>query len=64
MIEPSELLIDGKWVPGEGGTRVNTSPFSGEAIAEITLAGPRQVEAATAAARASFRSYRRVPAHF
>jgi acyl-CoA reductase-like NAD-dependent aldehyde dehydrogenase len=63
MIEPSRLLIDGKWVPGEGGTRVNTSPFSGEAIGEITLAGPRQVEAATAAARASFRSYRRVRAH-
>ncbi len=63
MTEPSSLLINGKWVAGEGGTQVNTSPFSGEAIAEITLASPRQVEAAVTAARAALHTYRRVPAH-
>lgn len=63
MTEPSNLLINGKWVAGEGGTRVNANPFSGEAVAEIGLASQRQVQAAIRAARAAFISHRRVPAH-
>ncbi|MBM4444565.1 MAG: aldehyde dehydrogenase family protein [Chloroflexi bacterium] len=63
MREPSQLLINGQLVPGEGGTRVNASPFGGEAVAEVALASPVQVEAALSAARTAFQSYRRVPAH-
>ncbi len=63
MAEPSKLLIDGKWVPGEDGTRVNASPFSGEPTAEITLASRGQLQAALTAARTTFPGYRRVPGH-
>ena len=61
MIEQSRLLINGEWISGEGGVQVNTSPYSGEAIAEVTLASGQQAEAATKAAREAFRNYRRFP---
>lgn len=61
MIEQSRLLVNGKWISGEGGVQVNTSPYSGEAIAEVTLASVQQAEAATKAAREAFRNYRRFP---
>ncbi len=62
-MQESQLLIDGEWVPGDGGTQINPDPYSGEAIARVSLAGPRQAEEAVQAARAAFPTYRHIPAH-
>jgi acyl-CoA reductase-like NAD-dependent aldehyde dehydrogenase len=62
-MQDSELLIDGSLLPGEGGTQVNSNPYSGEAIARVSLASPRQMEEAIGAAQAAFRGWKKVPAH-
>jgi succinate-semialdehyde dehydrogenase/glutarate-semialdehyde dehydrogenase len=47
------LLIDGVWIPTrDGRTAQASSPSSGEAIATVAMAGPADVDAAVAAARA------------
>ena len=61
MIEQSRLLINGEWISGEGGVQVNSSPYSGEAIAEVTLASVQQAQAAPEAGREAFRDYMRFP---
>jgi acyl-CoA reductase-like NAD-dependent aldehyde dehydrogenase len=62
-MQQSQLLMNGKWVPGEGGTQITSNPYSGEAIARVSLASPRQTGEAVQAARVAFRDWRRVPAH-
>ncbi len=59
-----QLLIAGKWVDAEGGTRVKHSVRDGRALAEIGQASREQVEAAIEAAYSAFKSsYRRSPAY-
>ena len=49
------LFIDGRWRDTVDGTVFKTvSPSSEEVLAEVTAAGPRDVDAAVAAARAAF----------
>lgn len=57
------LLIGGRRVPGEGGAHITFNPYSGEAVARLSLASPRQVQEAVRASRDAFAGYRRVPAH-
>jgi acyl-CoA reductase-like NAD-dependent aldehyde dehydrogenase len=48
------LLIDGAWVPArDGRTAQASSPSTGEVIATVAMAGPADVDAAVAAARAA-----------
>ncbi|GGG30067.1 aldehyde dehydrogenase [Rhodococcoides trifolii] len=50
-----QLLIDGKWVdPIEGGTIASYDPSTGELLANLAAAGPKDVEAAVQAARRAF----------
>ncbi|MDM7999756.1 MAG: aldehyde dehydrogenase family protein [Dehalococcoidia bacterium] len=62
-MEECRLLIDGRWVSGSGGTHVTCNPYSGEAVARVLLGSPQQVGEAVEAARAAFRTWKRVPAH-
>ena len=44
---------------GSGGTRTHIHPVSGEALCEVPLAGPAEVEAAVAKAEAAREGWRR-----
>ena len=48
------LYIGGGWRPGAAGTALATSPSSGETFASVAVAGPRDVDAAVAAAAAAW----------
>jgi aminobutyraldehyde dehydrogenase len=50
----TRLLINGKFVAGEGNSEDIVNPASGECIAQINEASPDQVQAAVAAADAAF----------
>lgn len=50
---PVDLLIDGEWRPAAGGATLSVeSPSTGTEIARVAAAGPADVDAAVAAARA------------
>jgi phenylacetaldehyde dehydrogenase len=52
---PARLLIDGEWTtPPTGETFSTYDPGTGEAIAEVALAGPPEADLAVAAARRAF----------
>lgn len=51
VVPESRMLIDGKWVKGDAGTRAVINPSTGEAFAEVPEASPEQALQAIAAAR-------------
>jgi phenylacetaldehyde dehydrogenase len=52
---PARLLIDGEWTtPSTGETFSTYDPGTGQAIAEVALAGPPEADLAVAAARRAF----------
>lgn len=58
------LQIDGKWTSGSGGTAEVLNPADGSVVEVVDQAGPGDVEAAVAAARAAFddpRGWRATP---
>ena len=48
------LYIDGKWTAGSGGSADVLNPFDGSVVEAVDQAGPDDVAAAVAAARAAF----------
>ena len=48
------LYIDGKWTTGTGGTADVLNPFDASVVEAVDQAGPDDVDAAVAAARAAF----------
>ena len=48
------LFVDGKWTAGSGGTVDVLNPFDASVVETVDQAGPDDVEAAVAAARAAF----------
>jgi aldehyde dehydrogenase (NAD+) len=63
-IEPSYgLFINGEFVaPRDGSTFKTVNPATEEVLAEVAAAGPKDVDAAVAAARRAQRSWARLPA--
>ena len=59
LLADGRSLIGGDRVPGTAETRTHVDPATGTALAEIALAGPGEIEAAVAAARAAFPGWRR-----
>jgi aminobutyraldehyde dehydrogenase len=57
----SQLLIDGRWVAGEGPEDPILDPASGEPIAAVAGASPAQVDAAVAAAERAFEAWSATP---
>ena len=58
------LYIDGKWTAGSGGSADVLNPFDGSVVEAVDQAGPDDVDAAVAAARAAFddpRGWRTTP---
>ena len=54
-METYKMYIDGKWVDADSGKTFRTyNPATGEAVAEVPLAGPSDVDKAVAAARRAF----------
>ena len=47
-------FVDGKWTAGSGGTVDVLNPFDASVVETVDQAGPDDVEAAVAAARAAF----------
>ena len=62
-IQASRLLIDGKWVEGQGDVREVTNPYDGSVIGAVPLATPEEVERAVAAADRAFATTAAMPAH-
>jgi betaine-aldehyde dehydrogenase len=63
-ISVPNLFVDGKWTAGSGGTVDVLNPFDASVVETIDQAGPDDVEAAVAAARAAFddpRGWRATP---
>src|SRR3954462_2702086 len=54
------LFIDGHWIK-EGATSEIKSPFDGATVGVVTLAGPRQIEAAITASVRAFEVTRKLP---
>ncbi|HVL80317.1 MAG TPA: aldehyde dehydrogenase family protein [Actinomycetota bacterium] len=57
-----DVLIGGEWVRGEAAPAVVNSPWSGETVAEVSMASPEQVSEAVARASAAFAWTRTAPA--
>jgi acyl-CoA reductase-like NAD-dependent aldehyde dehydrogenase len=55
------LFIDGRWID-EGATSEINSPYDGSLVGVVTLASPRQIEAAIAASVRAFQVTRKLPA--
>ncbi len=56
-VKQTKLLIDGKWVdPVDGGTFDTYNPATGEVLAKVPAAGPRDVDRAVKAARKALES--------
>lgn len=55
------LFIDGHWID-EGATSEIKSPYDGSLVGVVTLASPRQIEAAIAASVRAFQVTRKLPA--
>ena len=51
MPHPTQLLIGGTLLDGDGATASVENPFTTESIVDIPFASPEQVDAAVAAAR-------------
>lgn len=50
-----DLLINGEWVPAEGGETFETfNPANGEKLADCANASPADIDRAVSAARAAF----------
>lgn len=61
---PKRMLIGGRWEPSIGGlTEEVASPFDGEVVGTVPVAGVDDVEAALAAAERGARTWRETPAH-
>ncbi|WP_019067968.1 aldehyde dehydrogenase family protein [Streptomyces hokutonensis] len=59
-----DMLIGGTWTPALSGVAEEvTSPFDGAAVGTVPVAGPKDVEAALAAAEAGAAVWRATPAH-
>ncbi|MFK0287818.1 aldehyde dehydrogenase family protein [Streptomyces sp. NPDC090499] len=59
-----DMLIGGTWTPAlSGAAEEVTSPFDGAAVGAVPVAGPKDVEAALAAAEAGAAVWRATPAH-
>ncbi|MGH2693513.1 MAG: aldehyde dehydrogenase family protein [Actinomycetota bacterium] len=56
------MLVGGEVVEGRGASLEVVNPATEDVIAELASAGGEQVDAAVAAARGAFRSWKRVPA--
>ena len=57
-----DLLINGEWVPAEGGETFETfNPANGEKLADCANASPADIDRAVAAARAAFPAGARRP---
>jgi acyl-CoA reductase-like NAD-dependent aldehyde dehydrogenase len=56
------LLINGRWTTPNGTTEV-LSPFTGEPVYRVSLAGEAETNAAIDAAAAAFKTWSRTPAH-
>jgi acyl-CoA reductase-like NAD-dependent aldehyde dehydrogenase len=54
------LFINGRWIE-EGAIQEIKTPFDGAAVGVVTLAGPRQIEAAIAASVRAFEVTRKLP---
>jgi phenylacetaldehyde dehydrogenase len=54
LAEHLQMMIDGKWVDGAGGTRAILNPFNGEVIAHVGEADTKQVNEAVLAAKKAF----------
>src|SRR5213592_1978132 len=57
-----EMLIAGRWAE-TGETTPIRNPYNGEILAEVCLAGEKEIEEATQAAVAAFALSRRLPSH-
>ena len=55
---PSELLINGKLVQGQGREEQIINPATGEVVCTVNEAAPDQVDAAVKAATAAFDTWR------
>lgn len=59
---PKGLYIDGKWCEATEGKRFETiNPSTGEKLAELPFAGPKDVDRAVAAAKKAFAEWGRTP---
>lgn len=54
LVSARQMLIDGRWVTGEGPVNLSIDPYHEKVIAEVNSASPGQVAQAAAAARRSF----------
>ncbi len=53
-VAPGRLLIEGQWLPGEGGETPVLSPVDGQHLTTLAAASPADVARACASARAAF----------
>jgi aminobutyraldehyde dehydrogenase len=53
----TDLLIDGKFVAGEGGEETLVNPATGAALGTVREASPQQVDAAVRAAQTAFKTW-------
>jgi acyl-CoA reductase-like NAD-dependent aldehyde dehydrogenase len=60
-VQRRNLFIDGHWID-EGATSEIKSPYDGSLVGVVTLASPRQIEAAIAASVRAFQVTRKLPA--
>jgi aldehyde dehydrogenase (NAD+) len=56
------VSIGGHWIEGAGATLTTRSPTDGHRLAELSIAGDAQVDAAAGAAAQAFQTWRTVPA--
>src|ERR1043166_3363423 len=61
IVQRRGMLIDGRWVE-DGASSEIKSPYDDSRVGEVTLAGPRQIEQAIAAAGRPFQITRKMPA--
>ncbi len=59
----TQVLINGRLVPGKGDAYEHHNPYNDETLAVVTQASKEQMDEAVEAAAKAFMSYRRVPAH-
>ena len=60
LIPDGQLLVGGDWMGGSPALRrTHVNPATGKPLADVALAGPDEIDAAVAAARAAFPAWRR-----
>ena len=63
-VDDAGLLIGGEWRSQASGGRIpHVSPITGEAQAEVVMAGPAEIDAAVAAAKEAFPAWRALAGH-